>query len=570
MIDETNLIPLDDNKNIKQKKDLRIMKIQHNLISMGFNIIMVNKIISNFNITNEEEAIDYLIKSENGMWNHPFIPSEEDVDDSKLDLFDQPKNVMSNVFSRINTIRRSNTINAKSSNINQEDDINNIVNEKNNDNNINNIKKIINNNICEICGESKEFHTIKEFNPSKNDIFEEEEKIDNINILNDINEKSNLLNEDKETNINNIKEDEVQEEEDNSQCQICMGDFENPIEIENCKHKFCEECFHSYLVDKITTNQIEQIPCPKKSCKNQNLSENFFSKFITEQEYFKYRQFRAQNEISKDSKKIFCPLCDSYADIGESDVITIDSNNPDYIKSTLKCKKGHEFCTCGRPLHEGNCYRDEKEFKDLLITEKIKKCPKCGFLIKKNKGCNHMTCGNPTCKYEFCWLCLQEAVPDHFNFGQCAGKQFYDPDSFQARLKENHPCLFCLYSFISVILIIAFIAGGIIAVPGIGLGIISFLIIFDEESDIEFKTSVKVIMYLGYLCLGFAFENLVHIAIGIVLGIAGLALAGFILDFVFELLKCILEIIFCQRRNNNGNQNNYIENNNELHENINI
>ena len=60
MIDETNLIPLDDNKNVKQKKDLRIMKIQHNLISMGFNIIMVNKIISNFNITNEEEAIDYL------------------------------------------------------------------------------------------------------------------------------------------------------------------------------------------------------------------------------------------------------------------------------------------------------------------------------------------------------------------------------------------------------------------------------------------------------------------------------------------------------------------------------
>ena len=47
MIDETNLIPLDDNKNVKQKKDLRIMKIQHNLISMGFNIIMVNKIISN-------------------------------------------------------------------------------------------------------------------------------------------------------------------------------------------------------------------------------------------------------------------------------------------------------------------------------------------------------------------------------------------------------------------------------------------------------------------------------------------------------------------------------------------
>ncbi len=569
MIDEANLLSPNIQNNINSqniKDDITIKRLQHNLIMMGFDIEMINKIITLFKINNIEEAIDYLIKSENGMWNHPFIPKEEDSNEPPINILEQPKNVMSNVLTKINTLKRTKSFSTKKPILDIKDideEENNIIKTKNS-NNIINVDKIYNEDICEICGEPKEFHNIKEF--SQPIMLNDDEKIEN-DTIND--KEINIIN----TNIINKNIEEKQEEEEKDDpniCQICMDDFENPIEIENCKHKFCEECFHSYLVDKITTNQIEQIPCPKKSCKNQNLSENFFSKFITEQEYFKYRQFRAQNEISKDSKKIFCPLCDSYADIGESDVITIDSNNPDYVKSTLKCKKGHEFCTCGRPLHEGNCYRDEKEFKDLLITEKIKKCPKCGFLIKKNKGCNHMTCGNPTCKYEFCWLCLQEAVPDHFNFGQCAGKQFYDPDSFQARLKENHPCLFCLYSFISVILIIAFIAGGIIAVPGIGLGIISFLIIFDEESDIEFKTSVKVIMYLGYLCLGFAFENLVHIAIGIVLGIAGLALAGFILDFVFELLKCILEIIFCQRRNNNGNQNNYIENNNELHENINI
>ena len=32
-------------------------------------------------------------------------------------------------------------------------------------------------------------------------------------------------------------------------------------------------------------------------------------------------------------------------------------------------------------------------------------CPRCGVRIEKNGGCPHMTCVQPTCKYEFCWEC---------------------------------------------------------------------------------------------------------------------------------------------------------------------
>ena len=58
-----------------------------------------------------------------------------------------------------------------------------------------------------------------------------------------------------------------------------------------------------------------------------------------------------------------------------------------------------------------------------------------------------MTCGNPTCKYEFCWLCMNEAVPGHYDYGPCAGRQFFDPDSFENRLNENYPILGKIYSF---------------------------------------------------------------------------------------------------------------------------
>ena len=58
-----------------------------------------------------------------------------------------------------------------------------------------------------------------------------------------------------------------------------MSDLENPITIISCKHKFCQDCFHSYLINLIKNYKIDQIPCPKNKCKNKNIPENFFSKY---------------------------------------------------------------------------------------------------------------------------------------------------------------------------------------------------------------------------------------------------------------------------------------------------
>ncbi len=498
----SNLINKDINNNIVF--DSNIKKLQQNLFLMGFDIIQINKIITYFNITSESEALDYLIKGEDGMWNHPFVPKEKVILDDDNSLLNPTKSVMNNVYTKI-----------KKSSINNE---------------IANSNIIIENDICDICEESIDVHKIKKYE-----------------IKHSINSNNNSLNEENKDKKNNIlvddeeeKEDEKEEEKDedinSDECPICMGPFENPINVEKCNHKFCYDCFNSHLNDLIINNKIDTIPCPKKNCSNNDLSEDFFSQYLTEEQYFKYRQFKSKNEIARDKKKIFCPHCDSYAQLSDQDSIP-DPNSPTYVKFNLYCQNNHEFCSCGRPLHEAECFKDEKEFRDLIVSEKIKKCPKCGFLIKKNNGCNHMTCGNPICKFEFCWLCMNEAVPNHYDYGECAGKQFFDPDSFDNQLRINHPRLYTVFNILMIIFgTINFIISFVL-LPCIGLTIFAYFVLYIEEENIIRNKYAKFFEFLICICIAMCSQSIIYTGwILLLLGIASvicLAPIGFILCLIW-------------------------------------
>ena len=572
----TNLI--NDNNNNNYPFDSRIKKIQQNLIRMGFDIGMVNKIILIYNIQNEDEALDYLIKTDDGMWNHPFIPKEIINGENNNGILEQPKMMVNNMITKIKSMEIPDSIN-HASNILQ-------INENEPEQN----KFIVENNICEICGELKEFHKIKEYvikSNNTNNMFNN--KQNNINNNIDLINLNELINEDNKDNNNNniLIDDEDQKEEDDAdpnECQICMDKLEDPVEIEKCKHKFCYDCFNSYLVNLININNIDKIPCPKNKCSNKQLSEDFFSQYLTEQEFFKYRQFKSQNEIARDAKKFFCPHCNSYAKI-EGDIEDYDANNPNYKKSTLKCMNGHEFCSCGRPLHQNECFHDENEFKELLVTEKIKKCPKCGFLIKKIRGCNHMTCGNPICKYEFCWLCMNEAVPNHYDYGPCAGKQFFDPDSFSHWLEQNYPFLACIYNIVVNIISFILFVISFIAIPAIGLVFISYNIVYEDDELNFFRNYKKMIKFLSFItlaCIGLSCQSLLYILWSIFFSIIAILisamLASLLLTIVSTIIKAFLfigpnpqnnnnnNVIELSLQNNNENENNEINNNNNNNE----
>ena len=41
----------------------------------------------------------------------------------------------------------------------------------------------------------------------------------------------------------------------------------------------------------------------------------------------------------------------------------------------------------------------------MAMNGACKRCPSCMTGIERRDGCNTMLCGNPSCKWYFCWLC---------------------------------------------------------------------------------------------------------------------------------------------------------------------
>ena len=550
-----------------ENSDSKIIRIQRNLMMMEFDIEMVNKIILYFQIESENQAIDYLTKNSEGIWGHPFVPKiEEDIYNDTIDNENQDKEqksveIFQNMKSKIKTIKNKGISNIIYYPMNQETNESNEL-------------------ICEICGESEKFHIKNninnnlnyEINKNNKEELIEDSKVEedkknsyeitinntfnnsrininnnyNDNIINNNNENNNIENNDIINNNidnNNINNNNSNNNVNKKECPICLSDIENGIELENCHHKYCRECFNNYLMDLINKNNIDKIPCPIKSCSNKEIKEDFFSKYLTEEQYFKYRTFRSQNEIARDPKKMFCPLCDGYALIQEDLKYKYDPNDPRYVKSTITCINGHNFCSCGIEKHEGDCYKDTNDFQKYLISDHVKQCPKCGFYIKKLKGCNHMTCANQLCKFEFCWLCMKEAVPGHFEYGQCKGMQFINPNSFMFKLKRNHPWIFKILTFLrsfAIILIIIFIfifLPAIIMILGLLFLLITRRLHFNNYLRFGNRIYIKLIYFFTSALIIISLQNIAH-------DIVACLIVNFLLFVIFTIFARFLRMIY--------------------------
>jgi hypothetical protein len=307
-----------------------------------------------------------------------------------------------------------------------------------------------------------------------------------------------------------------------------------------CDHKYCRQCISDYIINKINISEVENIKCPEGNAKCNNIYDNDLIKsIIPDKEYFKYLKFIRRNEISKIPNSVLCPYpdCDSYG-ISEN-INQLNKNDVSGPKQFISCiDKNHLFCIkCLQMPHIGfNCNNKlENDFKKWVKKDKnVKKCPKCSFFIQKNQGCNHMICGNPNCRFEFCWICMNWPNSSHYRnpLSPCFGMQYINQNNIMVKV----PFLRFFKLFFTFILIILGLAIFITF-----FSIIALMIIYNYKfnkyvvKSYKNRKWFKIISILFIIFIGIGLIPVGYVTIGIALGLSPILLPCLILIIKYRM-----------------------------------
>ncbi|KAE8596194.1 hypothetical protein XENTR_v10016007 [Xenopus tropicalis] len=219
-------------------------------------------------------------------------------------------------------------------------------------------------------------------------------------------------------------------------CGICMCNisvFEDPVEIP-CGHEFCRVCWESFLNLKIQEGEAHNIFCPAYDC-FQLVPVDVIESVVSKEMDKRYLQFDIKAFVENNTAIRWCPTpaCERAVRLKKQGTNTSGSDTltfPLLRAPAVDCGKGHLFCwECLGEAHEPcdcetwkNWLQKVSEMKPeelvgvseafedaancLWLLTNSKPCANCKSPIQKNEGCNHMQCAK--CKYDFCWICLEE------------------------------------------------------------------------------------------------------------------------------------------------------------------
>ncbi|CAH8857173.1 unnamed protein product [Trichobilharzia szidati] len=174
----------------------------------------------------------------------------------------------------------------------------------------------------------------------------------------------------------------------------------------SCGHRFCPDCWCSYLTVKIEEGLSIDIKCMSVGC-NVLVIEDFLLTLLKNSPVKdKYLNLLFQRMVESHPSLRFC--------VGFNCPMLICALEEPKARR-VQCERCHsEFCfMCSEAYHAPtSCAtlkhwlvkcRDDSGTANYM-TAHTKDCPSCHVCIEKNEGCNHMKCS--ICHYEFCWVCL--------------------------------------------------------------------------------------------------------------------------------------------------------------------
>uniref|UniRef100_A0A8C7GAM5 Ankyrin repeat and IBR domain-containing protein 1 n=1 Tax=Oncorhynchus kisutch TaxID=8019 RepID=A0A8C7GAM5_ONCKI len=225
-------------------------------------------------------------------------------------------------------------------------------------------------------------------------------------------------------------------DDDRTPCGICMcplSIFEEPVDM-SCGHEFCRACWEGFLNLKIQEGEAHNIFCPAHDC-FQLVPVEVIESVVSREMDKRYLQFDIKAFVENNPAIRWCPKA------GCERAVRLSSRGPGSSSSdpfslpllrapAVDCGKGHVFCwSCQGEAHEpcdcqtwkmwlaevtemrpqelagvSEAYEDAANC--LWLLSNAKPCANCKSPIQKNEGCNHMQCAK--CKYDFCWICLEE------------------------------------------------------------------------------------------------------------------------------------------------------------------
>ncbi|KAI5119853.1 hypothetical protein M0805_000687 [Coniferiporia weirii] len=199
-------------------------------------------------------------------------------------------------------------------------------------------------------------------------------------------------------------------------CQICFDDEQTEMSALSCGHKFCLDCWSTFIRSKIREEGEINVGCMASDCSLISPNSFVHSALGADEPTVKRHQELVVRQYVGCNKNLkFCPYpsC-TYA---VSCPAAASKSALSSIVPTVHCgaSDDHRFCF-GCPVESDHrpvicsvaklwlkkC-QDDSETAN-WIKSNTKECSKCQSTIEKNGGCNHMTCKK--CKYEFCWVCM--------------------------------------------------------------------------------------------------------------------------------------------------------------------